>query len=220
MSSDELDLKEGEGTHIDLGEDLLEKTVFLPVGEPSVEAPPSPPSQKFIPVENGNVEDLLASGQILLQEGFIEDAKRVLRRVLILDSSHALARKLLQEIQEQEIKQLLHPSSELTPSSREATEKIEEELLSSLESELSEGGGLEFSLFQDEALRVSFCEQLEDEIQNHSVRDWLDLGVGFCKWKSIGLQLASFRGPAGEWAPRKTLIFDYLERAWPPRPFS
>ena len=71
--------KETEGTRLDLGDDLLEKT--------SVTGMPAMPSAAM------DAEDSFASAEILLGEGLVEEAKKILRKILRVEPDHLLLLK-------------------------------------------------------------------------------------------------------------------------------
>lgn len=92
-------------TRVDLGDDLIEKTAILQ--RPSSQQGESPPPVATSPTPQAQgPEDDLESARILRGEGLWEDAKKILRRLLISVPNHAEARKLLKEIQEDELRRI------------------------------------------------------------------------------------------------------------------
>jgi tetratricopeptide (TPR) repeat protein len=82
-----------DATRVDLGDDLIESSVIMPDPQEGI---------------SGNtIEDQFENAKILANEGFIEDAKKVLRKILIQDPKHAPARQQLQQILDRELKDLL-----------------------------------------------------------------------------------------------------------------
>src|SRR4051812_7771187 len=88
------------GTSVDLGEDLLESTNT------------QSPIQTKPEILDHQIEDQYESARILANEGLVEEAKKVLRRIILLDPAHVAARKKLQEIQSQEMKNIFQETEE------------------------------------------------------------------------------------------------------------
>ncbi|RYZ65208.1 MAG: hypothetical protein EOP09_14650, partial [Proteobacteria bacterium] len=89
-------------TTIDLGEDLLKTKTSLDSSDLR--------GEKTTELQRALVEspsDLIANAKILLSEGLFDDAKRLLRKILINDPANAQAPRILEEIQEVEIQKLL-----------------------------------------------------------------------------------------------------------------
>src|SRR4051794_3122912 len=93
-------------TTVDLGDDLLERTashtansfhIPKPVDDVHVESAPP------LPTTADEIADQLQSAKILVNEGLVEEGKKLLRRILIADPRNLLARKRLDEIQELEL---------------------------------------------------------------------------------------------------------------------
>lgn len=88
-------------TSIDLGDDLLDKTAITSHDDAATqEALPSEP----LPIESP--EDGLASAKILMNEGLLEEAKRVLHRVLVIEPSNARAKRMLADVHDRELQQI------------------------------------------------------------------------------------------------------------------
>ena len=106
------------GTRVDMGDDLLEKTAVLVM--PGAHAHPTPapapapapvhtissPHQSIAPepeplspgpIGPEQIADHMQSARILMGEGILEDAKRILRRILLTDPSRLEARRMLDE---------------------------------------------------------------------------------------------------------------------------
>lgn len=92
-------------TSIDLGDDLLEKTAVTSHDNLSRNETTAP---EPLPIESP--EDGLASAKILMGEGLLEDAKRVLHRVLVLDASNARAKRMLADVHDKELQQIFSDS--------------------------------------------------------------------------------------------------------------
>ena len=208
---------EFEGTHVDLGEDLLEKTAILPAlsGQVQPASPSSPPASEtshtdsgveFVVSAEGNPDDLLASAKILMGEGLIEDAKKILHQILIKDSHNIPARLLLKEVQEQELKNIIGDSESRRPYGRKPghgleevdpevlMRKLDEDLGLGLFGEEPEARANQLSLFQDEKGMNAFCEQLERELADATVQDWIDLGIAFLEMDLFSVAIRLFAG--------------------------
>jgi len=89
---------------MDLGDDLLQTRTVSRSGPNAAKdvTPSAPPA-----AAEGSIEELLVNSKILIGEGFLDDAKATLRRVLRLDPANLTARDRLIEIQKTEIRRLL-----------------------------------------------------------------------------------------------------------------
>lgn len=157
------------GTQVDLGEDLLEQTRTL-----------SKASVK--------ITDDLQSAKILLGEGLIDDAKRVLRKILIGDPGNAPAKHMLNDILDRELKQLFGSGAPARrkfssgPAAEVDLAQIDPEgLMKGLDRDLELGlfeagpGPLTESRAGAEALASS----VEVQLKGASPRDRIDIGIGF-----------------------------------------
>lgn len=185
-----------------MGDDLVEKTrvVSTPQGEspPSGIVPDEPLSTALEdhPLDTPErVQDQMESARILIGEGFTDEAKRILRRVLLVDPGNIVARTRLEEIHEIELAQILSGS----PDSRQG--KIRggkrdlipldvdaEEVVRSLDREM--GLGIE----NDEPGLNEFALSLDVDLEGSSARDRIDLGIGFLEmglYRLAGMQFAS-----------------------------
>ena len=176
---------------IDLGDDLLETIDHW--GAPS-------------DLVDASLEESFHSAQILMQEGFLADAKRELRQILIKNPDHLEAQKLLQHMNEAELKNALEGNwvqPRLSPlKSSEDFEDVEG-LMHRLDAELELGIFTEtsspvklnqLSLFQDQALLQEYGTQLEKELSQASPKDWIDLGIGFLEMELSSLAIRLFAG--------------------------
>src|SRR5947209_8696859 len=90
------------GTQVDLGDDLLNEPTTISSGD-------------MIAENVGRIEsteDRLQSAKILFNEGMIEQAKRVLHKILIESPHDFAARKALDDIHEVELKQIFSGAEE------------------------------------------------------------------------------------------------------------
>lgn len=221
---------EESGTQVDLGEDLIEKTAEVPRGSPpdldlaidpdldhevySIEAPdldaseePSKAIEFHAKIED--VPDSLESARILLNEGYLLDAKKVLQQLLVQDASNVRARAFLKEIQETELQSLLAEGGPKLPWENErdlysenlkaeaaidaAIARLNQDLDLGLdpsvltsESRRSSGNfgdplGAVLDGFKDGGEIYQYFRQVEDRLMKSgaSAQDYLDLGVGF-----------------------------------------
>lgn len=88
-------------TSIDLGDDLLEQTAVTSRDDAVAT---SMPQSEPLPIESP--DDGLASAKILINEGLLEEAKRVLHRVLVLEPSNARAKRMLADVHDRELQQI------------------------------------------------------------------------------------------------------------------
>lgn len=175
---------------IDLGEDLLQKV--------------APVSTEFL--AEGTIEDIFQSARILMQEGFVSDAKSELRKILIRNPEFLEAQKLLQQISETELKNALEGQPirpTFTSSSLQHTTGDTQELMQRLDQELELGIFADtppsvklsrFSLFSDQELLQGYILTLEKELAQASPRDWIDLGVGFLEMELSMIAIRLFSG--------------------------
>src|SRR4051794_40327574 len=85
-----------EATRVDLGDDLL-----IPATPPAMGGPEGGAAEEH------SSDDQYQSARILINEGFTEDAKKLLRKILITDPHHVAARNSLGEILNREMQDLL-----------------------------------------------------------------------------------------------------------------
>ncbi len=104
------------GTGIDLGEDLLQEATRSLTQQPASPFSSSAlsPGQPQQPAdqEPQSLAEFLAQARIMLNEGFLEDAKQTLRKALIVEPAWDEARRFLEDIQATELKKLLRESRE------------------------------------------------------------------------------------------------------------
>jgi tetratricopeptide (TPR) repeat protein len=169
-------------TRIDLGDDLVEKTAIIPgrsTSSETEEAASAPP--KISPDEQ------IKSARAYLGEGFPEDAKKILRQVLLADPQSIAARKLLDEINEAELKQMIGNAEPIVRKSLFDTydDSIlhvdSDEIIRLLDRDMGIGETLspvELSLFSDAKLLAEFATKLDQEIGGHP-QDRVDMAIGF-----------------------------------------
>lgn len=176
-----------EATRVDLGDDLLEKTAVIQA-PPAVASPPghahsaSPPA-----VQITDPQDAYESARILLSEGFQEEAKHLLRRILMEDSSHAGAKAKLAEIHEFELKQLLegrpstHPRRLTQPpvEPRLRLEEIDTEAVARLLEKDLNLTEPPLRLVSDAAGETRFLANLRTTFRGAAAAQKIDAGVAF-----------------------------------------
>jgi tetratricopeptide (TPR) repeat protein len=166
--SDRLDLSDLEHTKIDLGDDLLEKTAFVPgmgVGtEPTVDP--------------RSIEPSVQNARILLNEGFTEEAKKLLRQILIQNQSDVEAQKILEEIHHSELKQIFGTSetgarkSYTQPAYDDSILRVDtDEILRSLDEE--------FELDVNAETSQGIFSNLSLSVAGSGPRDRIDLAISF-----------------------------------------
>ena len=204
-SSNEIGKNDKTDTAIDLGDDLLEKTV-------AIFSSPEKTSTHTIEAQARSHETLdeqVASAEILLNEGLIEDAKKLLRRVILQDSGKHSAHKLLEQIHEVELKQIF--GTEPAPRYRKKPEGNSsgldlidsEQIMRDLDKDLrlgvfddAEGGDsslASLSLFKNPKSLEEFADKIDVEYAESSARDRLDLGIAFTEMGLYELAIRQFR---------------------------
>lgn len=184
-------------TGVDLAEDLLKTTTQArpDIDEESIGASASISGQE-------SISDMLESAKILAGEGLMEDAKKILRKILFRDPQNVTAKQRLETIHDAEVKQLLNANAELTsdnikgakqiyPASREELEF----LLKGLEADLSletESDQLK-ELFSSEQDLIRYQMSLEVELQGCTSRDRLDLGIAFAEMGLLDVAIGQVR---------------------------
>jgi len=214
-----------EQTRIDLGDDLVEKTAILQMpgfntseneGESAIPEILSEP----LPSNPAEIADELESAKILMGEGLIEEAKKILRRIILADSNHPAARQRLEEIHEIELKQIFGDDSR--PTRRQRTDlknapdlsKVNaEEIMRQLDQDLRLGVfeenvlgetlGASMSLFQDQQAMKEFGERIDRDMAAMSSSDRTDLGVAFLEMGLYDLANRQFKSASRD--PEKNL---------------
>ena len=171
-------------TRVDLGDDLVEKTVVLL--HPSVRPQ----------VSGEEIADLFQTAKILLGEGLTEDAKKILHQILIQDPSHAGARASLNQLHDLELKQVFQADerkfayrqnleSDLEPhpifcDPDEVVRRLDRDLNLSID---------QLSLFEDPELLKTFIGGLEKDLIAAPYRDWCDLGIAFMEMELYSIAI-------------------------------
>ncbi len=186
-SAEEID----PSTRVDLGEDLLsEKTKVIHRGEEAQgfsEALSESPEQI-----SGSPDDLLQSAKILMNEGLLDDAKKTLRKVLLIDSSNAIARQTLEDIYALELKKIFTvqeiPYSYLKKIQPSLTEVDTEALIMKLDEDFrlgiysddnGWGGQSVISGLRKPEVVESLSNHLDQILSTGKTQDWIDLGIAF-----------------------------------------
>jgi tetratricopeptide (TPR) repeat protein len=201
--------KKESGTRVDLGDDLLEKptvSTVLPTRSNSVSKTSDHPAHPdcYAPRINHiepdtselgpeQVADHLQSARILASEGILDDAKRLLRRILMADSSNVAARRMLEEIQDGELKQILAEGDgprrrrpgrrEPEPSSVDVSAEL---VLRDLDRDLNLG------MFDDREL-AGFAEQMDRRFAASSVIERVDIGIAFLEMGLFEVAIRQFQ---------------------------
>ncbi len=162
-----------EKTPVDLGEDLIEPTTTAVTFEKT--------SQK-VPLTLEKIEDLFQSAKILVQEGILEDAKRILRQILRFDSNQVNAKKLLEELGQQELKAMLGDSSTKNREGLSLEELDSEQVMRFLDADLGLG------IFSD----PEFTENLDQELATLTPKDRIDIGIAFLEMGLYDLAARQF----------------------------
>jgi len=181
-----------EGTRVDLGEDLLEQD----------------PHASFILPSAGpeSVQSLFESAKILMREGMLEEAKKIIHQILSRDSKFAAANGLLKEIHQKELEQIFN---------QERTRKVyrkdpdregidfnninSSELMDKLDRELNLGISVSPSFFSDSESLEVFYSHLETELAGAPPQDRVDLGIGFLETGLFELAIRLFQQAAQSW---------------------
>lgn len=172
---------------IDLGDDLLENTIES--------VSPIQSEEKFDP------QDKLKSAEIFFSEGFLEEAKRVLREIIRKDPRSVQAKRRLEAIQNKEIESLLkvYPESDNYPE-QESPDRVTGQLLKDLGMEdLNE----ESEFLSAEELK-SFEKKIDTLYSNSSDQERIDLGIAFLTMGLVSLAENQFRIVASHSPLRKS----------------
>lgn len=177
-----------EPTKIDLGDDLVEKTAIIPGQAASTVSNSENPEPETAPSE------LIRNARILLAEGFPEEAKKVLRQLLLADAESEEPRALLEQIHEAELRQMFGSAE---PAVRKSfTSSYDESILDADSDEivrlLDRDLGIdckEISFFSDERLLAEFADKVDREVGEFST-DRTDLAIGFIE---MGLYSVAIR---------------------------
>jgi tetratricopeptide (TPR) repeat protein len=209
------------GSVIDLGDDLLlEKTRLMERDEDETEGEESDSGairQVELPrgpLDAAQVADLMHSVKILIGEGFLEDAKRILRKIILSDEGNIPARKKLEEIHEKELEQIFTDTENRRPSRFDDEEedplpKVDSEfLMRAMDRDLGLGVfedgqagepmALEKRLFGGQDAVEKFAKTLETVLGPLGPRDRMDLGVAFFEMELFDLAARQFEAASHE----------------------
>lgn len=136
--------KTQNNTRIDLAEDLLLET------EINIKS-----AESFL--SESNPKELLRSAKILKSEGLVAEAKKAFLGVLRLDPKNTQAKKLLEEIQEYEFKDLFIEENHHEREKYETSDSDIDEVIHGIENDL----GIDLSFKKDDANRseIIFSEE-------------------------------------------------------------
>jgi tetratricopeptide (TPR) repeat protein len=157
-------------TKIDLGEDLLEeKTVVIS------SLPQEPEAQNDLRALEASVQN----ARILLSEGFPEEAKKILRQILLQNKNNVEAQKLLEEIHHSELKQIFSVAEPSTRKNYTADRHAYDESILNVDAEeLLKSLDEEFDLDLDSQKAPVFITQ-ELEASAPAPSDRIDLAISF-----------------------------------------
>jgi tetratricopeptide (TPR) repeat protein len=200
MSEKYVDDTTGQSTQIDLGEDLLTSTITAPTSIQPTDA-----------LLSGTIDEQLQNARILVNEGLLEEAKRVLRNIILSDPHCIPARKRLEEIHELELKQIfgesVEPKGVMNAKIERARffEEIDsEKVLRALDDDLDlkmfgdPKDEIQRLVFGSSAEMDQFSVRLERKMSGTTARDRLDLGIGFLEMSFYELAIRQFRVAARE----------------------
>ncbi|MBU6374444.1 MAG: hypothetical protein KGQ59_00455 [Bdellovibrionales bacterium] len=166
-----------EESQVDLGEDLLLEPTATRISDTKQAILNS---EKESNPEKASGEEV-QSAQILMSEGLWDEAKVALHRALRLQGENLLAKKLLEEIRERELRELLEKPTKLEP-----TAVVEEDILRVLHKleedwrlglEIGESGRL--SLLASNDAQADFIRCVLEQATSLSTRERADLAIGF-----------------------------------------
>lgn len=165
-----------EVTSVDLGEDLLEQTKEIVIEEKKSES--SQPNPSLLP------SDDIEKAEILISERLLNDAKKILRKILRKDPVHFKAKGLLEEIQKQELQDLL--STEVFRKKFHEKEEKDNpyQVLEKLDNDLRIGVFRDVlkpvpQLFSDETVYRQYSNYVQEVAAKLNPKEKIDLGVAF-----------------------------------------
>ncbi|OFZ78793.1 MAG: hypothetical protein A2583_09700 [Bdellovibrionales bacterium RIFOXYD1_FULL_53_11] len=183
------------GTRIDLGDDLLDKPAELPA------------MIKTTGKDKDTLDEHVKDAGILMAEGLIEEAKKILRHVMVSDPVNNAAREKLGEIHEEELKQIFGESESRGRRKRAANEfssfvdvdavlrKIDSELgLDAIaEGDAAASERLSLSLFGSREVMEKFGASIENTMRDATARDRMDVGIAFLEMGLGAFAAAQFK---------------------------
>jgi tetratricopeptide (TPR) repeat protein len=186
-----------------------------------------PPTGPLTPEQ---LSDQMQSARILMGEGIFEDAKRILRRILLTDPSLVEARKHLEEIHETELKQIFGESETPRHRLRRAAEPITpieisaDIVMQGLDRDLKlgifdergdagdEGRAAQLSLFKDKAAMERFGARMDEDFGGAPAAERIDLGIAFLEMGLYDLAVRHFQ------AATSRLVLEELKEGTPREP--
>ncbi len=193
-----------DATRTDLGDDLLQTRTILrsdpstPPGD-SVKTSRATPSAAADASPEAGVEELLVNSKIQIGEGFLDDAKVTLRRVLRIDPGNLTARDRLEDIQKTEIRRLLgqeeNPRGSFLRSKKKLPESDEtpESVLDSLEHEVGLSPLASEQFFRTPEELGEFLAGIDQLCAGATAQDRMDLGIGFLEMELYDVAVRQFR---------------------------
>lgn len=160
-------------------------------------------------------DEWIISAKLFASQGNWADAKKALRRVLIIDPDHRLAKSRLNEIQANELQDLLSVSAE-NPSKidqveSEPTAMPTDTNVDNLLEEILAGDGHDALKNRTEQTMVESVlrEKLFEKVRDFSERDWFDLGVAALEMDLMSVAQECFERSAND--PRYLVHSKLLE---------
>lgn len=166
-------------TQVDLGDDLLDQSTA------SIKAPVSGEASFH------DLEDQMQSARIMVNEGMLEEAKHVLRRLLLADPRNVMVQQMLHQIHDLELKQIFGDEPQRKKpvfgkkkeSSEHQFDRIDStEILRELDRDLDlnvlDG---QLSLFEEQKAIEEFAQKLDRDLSAGQVglQDRMDIGIAF-----------------------------------------
>ena len=128
-----------------------------------------------------DLQDAIEKAQILINEELYVDAKKILRKVLIIDPDQSDAKSLLNEIQKIELDQLMDLTKNIKKNTNEKPnlDEILEGLEKVTKTKLVENKNQSIELFKNDKLKNEYLNKLNEKISKINDRDLLDLSIAF-----------------------------------------
>lgn len=141
-----------------------------------------------------DLQDAIEKAQILFNEELYVDAKKILRKVLIIDPDQSEAKALLSEIQKIELDHLMDQTKGIKKYSDDINEKINvEEVIMGLEKtvkvKIIEENKGDLSFFQSDEIRNDYKNKLLKNVKKLNDRELLDLSIAFYEMELFELSI-------------------------------
>lgn len=192
-----------EITRVDLGDDLLEQTRTAESFDSQTEHSES--LDAWLPPHE-TIHSQFESAKILINEGLLEQAKKILHRIMIQEPDYLIARDTLHQIHEEELKQIFSDKRVRNKYRRSALDFDKDMLnvdtdsiLRKLDRELSLGLTHDSSssslsaYFQDPHKTQRFLGDLDLLYAKGTLQDRIDLGIGFLEMELYNLSIHQFQ---------------------------